>query len=312
MSKKFDLSFDVSALGEFKNENTGLVQEMMFLPTTVASGIEVIVGEKGTIKLNNLSHDIALQAAACGWNVAGSTTFAQEEVVVETLDLKEALCPKDLTSKWMSQVMRAGSNPEELPFESFIVEGKTVKLAGEIEKMIWQGDKTTGTGNLALVDGLATVAVVGGYVADAVGPITKANAIDKVDALINAFDETILDQDDLAIYMSPSDYRTYISALIASQNPVDNQDQTKPYGKSIMVPGYNVEVIMTNGLSGVDYMYGTSKKNLVLVTDLTSDAENIEVWYSQDNDEYRLKTTFKMGVGSYFPSLIVHNNDTIV
>lgn len=314
MSKKFDFSFDVTALDDFKNENTGLVNEMLYSPTTIASGIEVIVGQKGDFALNTLSNDVYLTAAACGWNPdpSNAVTFGQQDVALETLDLKQALCPKDLTSKWMSQMMRAGSNPEELPFESYIVEGITSKLAVEIEKMFWQGSKTTGAGNLALVNGMAEFLDSKGsvYVAAASGAMTKTNAIDQVDAMVAAIPVEVLERTDLAIYISPADYRTYVSALIASQYPVDNESQTKPYGKSLMIPGYDVEMIMTGGVP-TSLMYATSKANLVAGTDLMSDAENVEIWYSKDNDEYRVKTTFKIGVGSYFPEFVVHNNPDI-
>jgi hypothetical protein len=307
-------SFDVRDIPAFVNENQPLVAEMIYAPVTVASGIDVIVGQKGDFKLNSLSNDIYLQANACGWTVSGSTNFGQETISVETLMLKEALCADTLTTTYMSQLMRAGSNPEELPFESFIVDAKVKKLALEIDKMFWQGDKASGVGNLSLVDGIVPFlddAESSVYVASASGTTTISNVISKIDAIINAIPVEILDQPDLAIYAGSDVYRTYINALLKAQYPVDNESQTKPYGKSFMIPGYNVEIIMTPGLTNTGFMYASAKSNFVLGTDLTSDSENIEVWYSKDNDEYRLKTKFKIGVGAHFPQLIVHNNENI-
>lgn len=309
-----NFSFNISELAPFVNENQPLVAEMLFAPVTVASGIDVIVGQKGDFKLNSLSNDIYLQANACGWTVSGSTNFGQETISVETIMLKEALCADTLTTTYISQLMRAGSNPEELPFESFIVDAKVKKLALEIDKMFWQGNKSTGVGNLSLVDGIVPfldAAETSVYVAAATGATNISNVIGKIDAIINAIPVEILDQADLAIYVGSDVYRTYVNALLKAQYPVDNESQTKPYGKSFMIPGYNIEIIMTPGLTTSGFMYATAKSNLVLGTDLTSDSENIEVWYSKDNDEYRLKTKFKIGVGSHFPQLIVHNNPNI-
>lgn len=309
---KYEFSFDVSALTEFKNENQPLMAEMLFTPVTIASGIDVIVGEKSTFKLNSLSNDIYLQAAACGWTVSGSTNFAQQEIVVDTLDLKEALCPKDLTTKWMSQLMKDGANVEEVPFESFIVESKTKKLSTVIEKMYWQGDKTSGTGNLALVDGMEVFldGKTSIYV-EQTGATTISNVIDRIDAIVNAIPEEILDLADLAIYVGSDIYRTYVNALLKSQYPVSNESQNKPYGKSFMIPGYNIEIVMTPGLTGTGDIYSSSKENFVFATDLTSDLENMDIWYSKDNDEIRIKSSFRMGVGAHFPELVVHNNADI-
>lgn len=312
-TKKYDFSFNTGNLVEFKNENQPLMAEMLFSPTTVASGIDVVVGQKHDFKLNSLDNDVYLRASSCGWTVSGSTNFGQQTVEVETLDLKEALCPKTLTSTWISQIMRAGANPDELPFESFIVESKTKKLATEIEKMYWRGNKTTGTGNLSLVNGMAVFLKTDGnsiYVAQT-GATTINNVIARIDEIVNAIPEAILDSPDLAIYVGSDIYRTYVNALLKSQYPVSNESQTKPYGKSFMIPGYNVEVIMTAGLTGTGHMYASAKSNFVFATDLTSDMENIEVWYSQDNDEYRLKTSFRMGAGAHFPELVVQNNSYI-
>lgn len=315
MSKKIEMAFDISALTEFKNENTGLVQELIFKPTTIASGIDVIVGQKGTFKLNNLSSDIYLQASACGWTVSGSTTFGQQEVVLKTIDFKEALCAKTLTSKWMSQVMRDGSNPEELPFEKFILDSKVKGVAAENEKMFWRGDTSTGTGNLGLVNGMAAFlsGATGSIYSEASsGTTTSANVITKVKTMITSMGTNapeLLDQDDLALYMSSADYLTFIMALNDALYPVTNQDQAKPYGKSFNYLG--VEVIGTNGLNSEDFWYLSSKKNFVLGTDLTSDEENIEIWYSQDNREYRVAGTYKIGVAAYFPSLVIQNNPNI-
>lgn len=315
MSNKYDFSFNVSALTDFKNENTGVVQELMFSPTTIASGIELIVGQKGDFTLNTLSNDIYLSAASCGWtpDASNSIIFGQQTVELESLELKQALCPQTLTTKWVSQLMRAGSNPEELPFEQYIVDGVASKLGVEIEKMFWKGNKSTGTDNLALVNGMAKYLTGKGsvFVNDASATISVSNVIQSVNDIVLAIPDEILDRQDLAIYMGPDVYRTYVAALIKSQYPIDNESQTKPYGKSLMIPGYNIEAIMTVGLSGTNFMYATSKANLVAGTDAMSDSENIEVWYSKDNDEYRLKTTFKFGVGCYFPQFVVHNNPAI-
>jgi len=40
-------------------------------------------------------------------------------------------------------------------------------------------------------------------------------------------------------------------------------------------------------------------------TDLLTDEENFELWYSKDNDEVRFQASFKVGVQVAYPDLVV-------
>jgi hypothetical protein len=45
--------------------------------------------------------------------------------------------------------------------------------------------------------------------------------------------------------------------------------------------------------------------NFFYGTDLLSDEENFELWYSKDNDEVRFQAAFKVGVQVAYPDLVV-------
>jgi hypothetical protein len=314
MSKKYNFAFDVSALSDYTNENTGLVAESVYKAVTIGTGIEVLPAQKGSnVKLNTLSHDIALQAAACGWSVDGTTTFNQVPVSVAAIDLKEALCPKTLEPKYLGQLMANGSSPEDFPFSQYVIETKQEALASQIDYMFWQGDTTGGSGNLALVDGVGsflesyTSSVV--YV-DFGATISVSNVEDKVDAMVAEIPEEIYDRDDLALYMPVGDFKLLVSAYI--KNNYYNYN-TSENGKTLetTIPGHNIKVYGVPGLRGTHNWYLTPTSNLVFVTDLLDETEDIDMWFSKDNDEIRLKGSLKMGVGVYFSSYVVSNNPNL-
>jgi hypothetical protein len=308
---KYNFSFDVSALSDYTNENTGLVAKALYSAPTLSSGIEVMVGQKGDVKLNTLDHDISLMAAACGWSVGGSSTnFNQVTVEVDSIDLKEALCAKTLEPKWMSQLMAAGSSPEDFPFSQYVIENKQKALASQVELMFWQGDKTNASGNLALSEGIGShllpVKADLNYVAFG-ATISVANIEEKVDALIALIPEEIYDEADLTLFMPIGDFKLLMSAYI--KNNYFNYN-TSEDGKTLstIIPGHNITVLGTPGLRGTHNWYLTTKSNLVAVTDLLDETEDIKMWYSQDNLEIRLAGSFKIGAGCYFPNLVVTNN----
>jgi hypothetical protein len=316
--KKYELSFNTGSLVDYVNEQEAIITELVQAPVTIASGIDVLVGHKGDFKLNSLSNEVYLTAASCGWTVSGTTTFGQNEVIVDAIQLKEALCVKDLNAKYLQNQVLSGSNPDMLngAFEQLIVAGKLAKVALEMDKMYWTADKSTGTGNMALAEGMASfLKTEGGSVfasgATSATAASKSNIIAKVDAIVSALPVEILSAQDLAIYMSDALYTFYIQALLAAQNPIDNDSQKRPYGRATMVPGFNIEVIATPGLNGTQYIYASSKKNFVFATDLVEDANDIKMWYSEDNDEMRIRLGFKFGVGAHFTQMVVHNNASI-
>jgi hypothetical protein len=71
------------------------------------------------------------------------------------------------------------------------------------------------------------------------------------------------------------------------------------------VPGTNVRITAVRGLNGSNKAYLTPASNIYVGTDLLSDSEDFKIWYSQDNDEVRFKSKFKLGVQVAFPEFVV-------
>lgn len=308
-SKKYDFAFDVSSLSDYTNENTGLVAEALYSAPTIGSGIEILPGQKGDVKLNVLDHDLYLQSAACGWTVSGQTNLEQVSVSVCSVDYKEALCPKTLEPKWYGQLMSKGSNPEDFPFSKFVVDNKTQAITSEVDYMFWQADSTVGAGNLSLCDGIGSFlsgATGDVYVAAASGTSTSATINTQIQAMIAQVDERAYTNNDLTLYMSVAKFKLYVQYLISANlyNYAQNVD-----GKVLetTIPGHNIKVMGVGGLRGTDFMYLTPASNLVFVTDSIDDGD-LDMWYSKDNVEIRLVGSFKFGVGIYFNDLMVHNN----
>ena len=247
MSKEIKLGFDVATLSNYTNENTDLVARAIYGAKTIAGGVTVLEGQKGNVKLNKLAHTLALQAAACGWTVSGSTQLTQQAIDICSIDYKEALCPKTLEPLWYGQIMAKGSNPTEIPFAQYIVDTKMKELSAQVELLFWQGNNSTGTGDLVLCDGLwaflsgntSTPAATN----DAVGTPAAGTIIGMVNAMVTAIDERVALEPDLKLYMSVADYKMYTAALRTANlfhyNGEDGDNM------ETNVPGTNVTVVAT-------------------------------------------------------------------
>jgi hypothetical protein len=312
MSKKFELSFNVSDLPAFVNQNTDLMLEKIN-ETTMLGIVEQVVDQQGSFPLNTLTNTIYVQLDACGFNPSGQTTaFGQDTVVLKNLKTDESLCAKDLRSKYVSQLYKIGADGSTLPFESFIVEGKSKLLAQTVEKLFWLGDTTGGVGNLAMVDGVKSFLDGKGsvYIAAATG-VTVATAFDKVDLMCMSIPNDIINLSDLKLFVDPIIFRQYVSALKKAALYQGTAFQMTAYGNTMMIDGFNVEMIATNALLSTGSMYLTPASNLVFGTDLTSDTTNIKITYYERDETFDVKGRWAQGAGVYFPQFVVHNVSTI-
>ena len=65
------------------------------------------------------------------------------------------------------------------------------------------------------------------------------------------------------------------------------------------------KVIAVHGLDGTGDCYALRLSNMFLGTDLMSDTDNFEMWYSQDDRNVKFSVAFKMGVQVAFPGEVV-------
>jgi len=312
LSKKQDFSFDIATLTDYTNENTGLMARAVYGAKTISSGIEVLPGQKGNVSLNVNINDIYLQAAACGWTTSGHTWLKQMDVAVCRCDYMEALCPKDLEVKWYGQLMAKGSMPETYPFAEYVLDNKIAELSTQIEYMFWQADTKHGSGNLALCAGMAD------FLSGCTGldfcpqgtGYTAADIIASVNYMVADLDERVAMRDDLVLFMPIADYRTWIQQLVNAN--MYHYDPGNSNEFEYKIPGTNITAMGVPGLRGTHYWYLTPKSNIVFVTDLLDETEDLDMWYSRDNREIRINGSFKFGVGVYFCEFVVTNNALLV
>lgn len=149
------MGYNVTALTNYVNEQSKDLIVKQQLTSKTASVVTVVPGVKGPTALNKLDTAVTFQANGCGFNATDSTVLSQRVITPGDIKVNEALCPKDLASKYTQHQLKAGARGEKevLPFEEAYANLKASIIAAQIEKALWQGDTTSADGNLNKFDG---------------------------------------------------------------------------------------------------------------------------------------------------------------
>ena len=315
------MAFNVAALADYTEQNEALLVTSSVLGAKTASLIKsagnVMVGVKSSETINIMDTDAIFQSGgSCGFTASGSTSFTQRTVTVGKIKVNEALCPKDLESKYLQKALPTGSMYDSIPFEQEFSEKKAKRIASQLEIALWQGDTASGNVNLNKFDGLVKLATAAAGVVDAnvsafttgapisaATGITASNVVAIFDGVYKAIPATIVSEDDVNIFCGMDTFRTYTIAL-KNANLFHYQINEKADNEFIL-PGTTIKVVAVQGLNSTNKIYAMRLSNMFLGTDLLNEEEKFEIFYAKEADQVRFVSEFKMGVNFAFPDEIV-------
>ena len=259
---------------------------------TIRSGLK-----SGNTTINLLDADIAVADRACGWNEAGTLSFSQVNIDIQEKQTKQALCPTSLRDYYLSQKLSASAHAEEVPYAEVV----SNLFVEKIRK--WNEDYLGSTIQTQIVTNNAVPALDCADSGQTVAS-TSATIVDDVMDLIDAVPSRVLDRDDLGVIMAPSYYNMLRRALIAQNlfhfNPADTNSNVE-----LVMPGTDFKVIKSSGFSasasypavtGASFIAGPLK-DIVVGVGLESDDEMLKIFYSADNDEVRVMSMWRLGLG---------------
>ena len=306
------MAFSVGSLANYTNEqSTDLLVKALFgskTATLLQSSNQVQVGVKSASALNILASTVFFQADGCGYLSSGTTTFTQRTITVGAVKVEETLCPKTLEAKWMQTQIMPGS-PTMIPFEEQIGNEKAAVIAQTLETAMWTGDTGSGNPNLSRFDGFnkliaAASPVLGNATPTTFTTVTNANIDDILDQIYANVPAAVAAKDDLVCFLGVDNFKLMLINLKNANlfHYVADAAQTM----EMIYPGTNMKLIAVGGLNGTNKIVAGSLSNFFMGTDLIDENEEVKMWYSIDNDEVRVRFTFKAGVQVAFPGEIVY------
>lgn len=312
-NKKYEFGFNLSSLDTYTDEVGGELIRRAILEGETAKIIKVQPGIKGSQAINLLDSNLVVQDGTCGWDASGSTIYTQRDIAVCDYKVNEALCPKDLNDYWLGQLLTPGSYNETVPFEQQIAELKTAQISQYIENLMWQATSgsTCFSGFKELVGQLGTgnTTVTGGIVVTGQTALSATTALSQIDSLIEVIPDDIVNRTDLVIFMSHANYRKYLinyrTANYYHFNPENAYEEFKTFH-----PATNILVHPVGGLNGSNLIVLAPAGYMVMGVDLMSDSETLQMFYSKDFDEVRVRSNFKIGVQIAWPQFVITNGLT--
>lgn len=312
--KKLNFNYDLGGLSTYVDQlSADIISEAVLTPVTMKY-VNVVPGIKGTQNVNLLSETLSVQTGTtCGWNDQGDVTFTVAPVTVQALKVNQSLCLQELNTLWLGQYLNAGSYNENAPFEQAIVDLQTKQIKRYNEDLLWNASSATSafSGFIEIFNNSGAAVALTGQTAlcSVTGTSIQEKALNtlaQVDNLINALDRNVYDRDDIVIYMSQTQFKCYMVAL----RNVNNFHFTEPtLGQvyEVFHPQTNYKVVGCPGLNGSDLIICGPQQYMLVGTDLTSDEDSFRAWWSQDFQEVRIMSAWKLGTQVAFQQFFVTN-----
>jgi hypothetical protein len=232
---------------------------------------------------------------------SGDTIFTDRAIAVETIGYLKRFCQKDLAGFWTQLALRPGAMAEDktLPFEQILINYLLELHAFELEKLIWQGNKATGVGNLAFMNGFNQfLTVANGCVDLNTTGTSSIDATNAFDIFYEAFTNTpsnIAEGQDFICFTGRENFNFLLKNLVDLNLYNYNPTQIATLSE-LLLPGTNMRVVKVNGLNGTTKIYTGRASHFFFGTDLSSDFESYDLWYSFDDDVIYLRSKFRAGV----------------
>lgn len=312
--QKMNFNYDLGGLSAYVDQlSSDIISEAVLSPVTMKY-VNVIPNIKGTQNVNLLKETLSVQTGTtCGWNDAGDVTFESVPLTVQALKVNQSLCLEELNTLWLGQYLNPGSYNEQAPFEQAIVDLQTKQIARYNEDLVWNASSGSSSfsGFIQLLNNTAGVVKLSSQTAlcsvTGASVVDKANAVlTQVDNIINALDRNIYDRDDIVIFMSQQQFKCYLVAL----RNVNNFHFTEPTLGQVYEtfhPQTKYKVVGVPGLNGSNLIAAAPQQYFMVGVDLMSDEDSFRSWWSQDFQEVRIMSAWKIGAAIAFPEFFVTN-----
>lgn len=304
-------SFNVTGLSEYVKTRLDVLIKDVVLGGVSGDTIPNLAkqfGVKTKERINYLSYEPVLQnGEGCGFSAQGATNIVDRDIETAIFKINDEWCNDDLLGKFAEYLVRFGANGNaegEFAFEAEILDQLIAGINKQMEKMVWQG-ATSGTvsGGTDLIDGFITLAENEDSASTiAVSIASGASTYEAIKAVVMQIPEEILDK--AVVFVAPAIYRAFIQEMV--EKNYYHYESGKIENEDMVFPGTNVRVHKTFGLTGDKrHIYASCYDNMLYAADMMNDKEEVRVWFSDDDDIFKVKVKYNAGVATIYPDEVV-------
>ena len=301
------MALDLTGLDSFNNEVAGEVIPKIIFEGYTTSILPIKTGIKHSEPLNIMDVDLVVQNGDCVSTPSGSLVATQKNITVQKRVSFDALCLDQLDRTYLGiSALSPGSYNESFALAQNYTDMIVNKMKKDDDRFLWNEDAGVYAGL-----GTQTTSAAGAVlVPAATGSFTSDNALEKIDAMIEAIPVEIADRDDLTLWMSVANFRKYTTALRKANNyffdPSAIENRTGVL--QMVYPFQNVKVVGTAGITG-DRLCIMPDAYTVIGTDLVSDETSFSLFFDQNEDKLKHRLKSKLGVAVAFSEFVVTNDE---
>lgn len=312
--KNANFGLDVSAY-DAAIENSGELIADMFDAADVLSMVTISTGHKANtiVQRNVISTNIVGSNSNCVTDRTEQTVIAPRKIQMRRLAFGEPICLDDL-DEVLPQIQSAGAKNESLPFANLYVDMKLNEIAHFLPKLAWQGDESIVSGNLNLANGwlkqMDSETSDLAYFSSGVTAFTTSNAIAVIDTLLDNRSEKMFEDDNLVLFLDHAKFSILRQALVAAYGIygagefVNTGSENQAGKRMFFYPGTTIRVYADSGLNGNGSIVLANPSNLVMLTDLVSDKDNVDLFFDKKSKSLISDIVFTAGFSYDFPGNI--------
>ena len=302
MATNYTISDLDSRLKNYLETNGVEVLTKALFNSESAKYFQVQTGVTAEQPIIRLDSSITLaDASTCGFTATGSDTFSNRLLSPKFLKVNKEFCPKTLLKTWAHSDVKMNALNQEMPFEELLISNNINELAKVNERLIWEGDTTSGSGNMLLMDGILTIAKKDE------NTVKQSKGSDdlwaRVEKIWLALPAEIADK--TTIFMSIANYKQLIVDLMNKN--MYHVFETYDGAYEMTMPGANVKI---KGVSGItqDVILATPEDNLYLGVDGESDSETVDFYFDKSDRTFKFCIEYAYAVNYAFSEFVILNS----
>lgn len=306
-----------------KNNGEWFYKSLQKAHTLQNDYIRVIPNVTKQVKLHKLvmaNNTISqLDNRDCAWSPVQRITLNESLLQVDNYKINEEQCMEELDSVWSEmQYAQIGATKDSWPsntdgnesLESAVMFHLQNSLANDIERIIWGG---TGNAVAGIQNGLIDKALASANTIKVTGQtIDATNVLGEIQKVYDAIPNVVLNDGEF----DPEKAKVRIFVNMDIMRYLRQALSTVPTNYQVILPSFAIEggkifymgvEIVVAGLPA-NTMFAASKDNIVFVTDLLSDTQEIRGQFGNDlKDEamFYIKGAYRAAVGMVFEDEVV-------
>lgn len=299
------MAFDISNLSSW-NDVEGTLTAKALVNNHLAGipGIRMVNIPSGalSVEVPYVYSTPVVRGAACGWVSTGTTSLGNRTVTTYGFEMMESLCGKTLKSKVAAALM-SGNGIEG--FQQELVDEKVKQLQKISQDMGINGNTASGSGYLSIGNGLL-YKLDNTYSASTIN-VTKSaltnasTVVSYMDSILTNIPDEIRDMESIVALVSPAAFQTLLVGLrLANLVNYNTANINNTY--SFQMPGYTNVTIYSVPSMANNRCIVTYPQNIIHALGVETP---LELWFSKDNQEYRIHAEIFEAYDIHFEGLVV-------